>query len=159
MNSFAINAYGEMGICVISQQETFSIRGNERKQVWEESLAAIAKAQADTSDEVHSVPHPVAVRDVSCEWGIGERRPGESGGVFVQCRAPKSGGDRCRRFRRMGIVNSAQVEANTKRCMESARRITSKEIDVESWAGPQQILPILNNSTMFPGDCGSCGGH
>ena len=26
MNSFAINAYGEMGICVISQQETFDIR-------------------------------------------------------------------------------------------------------------------------------------
>ena len=26
MNSFAVNAYGEMGICVISQQETFSIR-------------------------------------------------------------------------------------------------------------------------------------
>ena len=26
MNSFAINAYGEVGICVISQQETFDIR-------------------------------------------------------------------------------------------------------------------------------------
>ena len=26
MNSFAINAYGEMGICVISQQETFDVR-------------------------------------------------------------------------------------------------------------------------------------
>ncbi len=29
MNSFAINAYGEIGICVISQQETFGIRGQE----------------------------------------------------------------------------------------------------------------------------------
>ena len=32
-----------------------------------------------------------------------------------------------------------------KTLMESARRIASKEIDVESWVGPQQILPILNN--------------
>src|SRR6266849_5101183 len=38
MNSFAINAYGGMGICVISQQETFSIRGAGVKRVWEESL-------------------------------------------------------------------------------------------------------------------------
>src|SRR5690348_7491995 len=35
MNSFAINAYGEIGICVISQQETFSIRGSSVKQVWQ----------------------------------------------------------------------------------------------------------------------------
>src|SRR6267378_201371 len=38
VNSFAVNAYGEMGICVISQQETFSIRGATVKAVWEDSL-------------------------------------------------------------------------------------------------------------------------
>jgi len=43
--------------------------------------------------------------------------------------------------------------------LESARRITSKELDVESWAGPQQILPILNNSSVAIGGCGSCGHH
>jgi hypothetical protein len=42
--------------------------------------------------------------------------------------------------------------------MESARRIRSKEIDVESWAGPQQIFQILNNQGSATG-CGSCGGH
>src|ERR1700733_12700285 len=38
MNSFAINAYGEMGICVISQQETFDIRQSGLKPAWENSL-------------------------------------------------------------------------------------------------------------------------
>jgi hypothetical protein len=43
--------------------------------------------------------------------------------------------------------------------LESACRISNKEIDVESWAGPQQILPILSNSTVSAGRCGSCGSH
>src|ERR1700730_17241952 len=38
IKGFAINAYGEMGICVLSQQETFSIRDVGVRQVWEESL-------------------------------------------------------------------------------------------------------------------------
>jgi len=33
MNSFAINAYGEVGICIISQQETLSVRGSGVGQV------------------------------------------------------------------------------------------------------------------------------
>ena len=43
--------------------------------------------------------------------------------------------------------------------MESARRIASKEIDIESWVGPLQMLPILNNPSTAMGGCGSCGGH
>ncbi len=43
--------------------------------------------------------------------------------------------------------------------MESARRIVAKEVDVESWVGPQQILPILNNASVAAGGCGSCGSH
>jgi len=42
---------------------------------------------------------------------------------------------------------------------ESARRIVSREIDVEGWVGPGQILPILNNPTVTAGGCGSCGSH
>jgi radical SAM protein with 4Fe4S-binding SPASM domain len=38
MSGFAINAYGEMGICVISQQETFSVREIGLRRVWEDSL-------------------------------------------------------------------------------------------------------------------------
>src|ERR1700720_3044335 len=38
MKGFAVNACGEMGICIISQQETFSIRDAGVRRVWEESL-------------------------------------------------------------------------------------------------------------------------
>jgi len=45
--------------------------------------------------------------------------------------------------------------------LESARRIANREIDVDSWMGPQQALPILpvlsNSSTAV--SCGGCGGH
>jgi hypothetical protein len=40
---------------------------------------------------------------------------------------------------------------------ESARRIVGQEIDVESWVGAGQILPILNNTTVATGGCGNCG--
>jgi hypothetical protein len=43
--------------------------------------------------------------------------------------------------------------------VESGRRIATQEIDVESWAGPQHILPILNNASSAMAGCGSCGNH
>jgi len=42
---------------------------------------------------------------------------------------------------------------------DSAQRIVSKDIDVDSWTGPQQILPILNNASVAAAGCGSCGNH
>ena len=41
--------------------------------------------------------------------------------------------------------------------VESARRIANKEIDVESWAVPHPLLPILGNPGMAAVACGSCG--
>src|ERR1700747_554000 len=38
MNGFAINAHGEMGICVISQRETFSVRELGVQRVWDGAL-------------------------------------------------------------------------------------------------------------------------
>jgi hypothetical protein len=43
--------------------------------------------------------------------------------------------------------------------MQSAGRIARKEIDVESWSGPQQIFSILNNANAAAGGCGNCGSH
>ena len=43
--------------------------------------------------------------------------------------------------------------------LESAHRIANKEVDVESWAGPQHMFTILNNSSVVSGGCGSCGSH
>jgi hypothetical protein len=42
--------------------------------------------------------------------------------------------------------------------LESARRIRSKEINVDSWTRPQEIFPILNSLSAAVA-CGGCGGH
>ena len=62
------------------------------------------------------------------------------------------------RFRPMESVNFALAEVSMMHCMDSARRIRTKEIDVESWVGPQQNFPILNNM-IASGSCGNCGSH
>jgi hypothetical protein len=43
--------------------------------------------------------------------------------------------------------------------VSSAQKIVRKEVDVESWTGPQQILPIIGNSNVVSGHCGSCANH
>jgi hypothetical protein len=43
--------------------------------------------------------------------------------------------------------------------LDSARRIRSGEVDVESWSGPQQLLPVINNPSSLSGGCGGCGYH
>ncbi len=51
---------------------------------------AVARSQTHTDHEVCAVPYSVAVRDVSGERRVGERRPGEPGGVPVSRGAPAS---------------------------------------------------------------------
>ena len=162
-NSFAVNAYGEVGICAISQQETFSARESGVKAVWEESL--------------HSLRYRKRTRVTKC----------------IECRiqslcgmCPANGemenGDRespvsflCSVAHLRAVVVGVEIPAHGdcefcaggsehEAMMESARRIVNKEIDVESWLGPSdvipnQILPILNNSTVAAGGCGNCGNH
>jgi radical SAM protein with 4Fe4S-binding SPASM domain len=132
MNSFAINAYGEMGICVISQQETFDIRREGLK--------------AGMGAFLHEVRTRKRTRVTKC----------------VQCRiqslcgmCPANGemenGDRespveflCNVAHLRAAVIGAEIPAHGEcefcaggseydALQESARRIRSKEIDVESW--------------------------
>jgi hypothetical protein len=44
------------------------------------------------------------------------------------------------RFLRMGSVNSARAEGSTTRCWSRRDGFANKEIDVESWTGPQHSL-------------------
>jgi radical SAM protein with 4Fe4S-binding SPASM domain len=157
MNSFAVNAYGEIGICVISQQETFSVREAGVRQVWEESLLRLrmrkrtrvtkciecriqslcgmcpANGEMENGDRESPVEFLCNVAHLRAAV-IGVKAPSHGDCEFC------AGGD--------------QHEA----LLESAQRITSREIDVESWVGPQQVFQILNNAGAA-GGCGSCGNH
>jgi radical SAM protein with 4Fe4S-binding SPASM domain len=158
MNSFAINAYGEVGICVISQQETFGIREAGVKAVWEQSLRDLRmrKRTQVTKCVNCRIQSLCGMCPANGELENGDR---ESPVSFL-----------CNVAHLRAVVIGAEIPghgecefcsggAEHEAMMESARRIAAKEIDVESWVGPQQVLPILNNSTVAAGGCGSCGNH
>jgi radical SAM protein with 4Fe4S-binding SPASM domain len=157
-NSFAVNAYGEMGICVISQQETFSIREAGLKLVWEQSLQRLRsrKRMRVTKCIQCRIQSLCAMCPANGELENGDR---ESPVEFL-CQVAH--------LRAAAIDAEVPPHGDCEFCaggsrhegmLESAARIKSKEIDVESWMGPQQILPILNNSSVSVGGCGNCGNH
>ena len=158
MNSFAINAYGEVGICVISQQETFGIRDAGVKSVWEQSLLQLRnrKRQTVTKCVECRIQSLCGMCPANGELENGDR---ESPVAFL-CNVAHL------RAAALGVEIPAHGDcefcaggSEHEGLVESARRIMNKEVDVETWAGPQQILPILNTSSGVVGGCGSCGNH
>jgi radical SAM protein with 4Fe4S-binding SPASM domain len=158
IKGFAINAYGEMGICVLSQQETFSIREMAVRQVWEGSLLQLRNRKRTrlTKCVQCRIQSLCGMCPANGEMENGDK---ESPVAFL-CHVAHL------RAAAIGVETPAHGEcefcaggSEHEALVESARRIASKEIDVESWMGPQQILPILNNSSVVAGGCGGCGGH
>lgn len=155
MKGFAINAYGEVGICVISQQETFSIRGRSVRQVWEKSLLELRmrKRTRLTKCVQCRIQSLCGMCPANGEMESGDREsPVEFLCHVAHLRAATIGAEIPAHGQCEFCAGGSQHEA----VMDSARRIASKEIDVESWVGPQHIFPILNNSTAASG-CGHCG--
>lgn len=155
MNSFALNAYGEIGICVVSQQQTFSIREDGVRRVWERSLLDLRtrKRTRVTKCIECRIKTLCGMCPANGELENGDR---ESPVEFL-CQVAHL------RAAAIGVQVPAHGECEYclggnehEALMESARRITTREIDVESWVDPQQVLPILNN-IQVPQGCGSCG--
>ena len=155
MNSFAINAYGEVGICIISQQDTFSTRTGGVGRVWKESLLDL-RARKRTR----------LTKCVNCKIqslcgmcpanGEMENRDKESPVSFLchvaHLRATVIGAD----IPAHGDCEFCSTGSGYEALMESARRINNKEVDVEGWTGPQYVLPIIHNASGA-GTCGNCG--
>jgi radical SAM protein with 4Fe4S-binding SPASM domain len=157
MNSFAINAYGEMGICVISQQETFDVRQEGVKHSWEHSLRELRmlKRTRVTKCIECRIQSLCAMCPANGEMENGDR---ESPVAFL-CNVAHL------RAAAIGVEIPAHGEcefcaggSEHAALLESAHRIASKEIDVNGWVGPQQDFQILNNTSMM-GHCGNCGAH
>jgi radical SAM protein with 4Fe4S-binding SPASM domain len=158
MNSFAINAYGEMGICVISQQETFSVRDLGVKAVWETSLAQLR--QRKRTKQTKCVQCRIQSLCGMCPAN-GEMENGDS-------ESPVSFLCEVAHLRAAVIGVKTPQHGSCEFCaggtehedlMESARRIIEKEVEVESWVATQQLLPILNNAQgIRAGGCAGCSG-
>ena len=156
-NAFAINAYGEMGICVISQQETFDVRRDGLKPAWEHSLRELRtrKRTRVTKCMQCRIQSLCGMCPANGEMENGDREsPVEFLCHVAHLRATVIGVE----IPSHGDCEFCAGGTQHKDLLESARRIQNKEIDVESWVGPQQIFPILNNTGAAAG-CGNCGGH
>jgi radical SAM protein with 4Fe4S-binding SPASM domain len=155
LNSFAINALGEVGICVLSQQETFGIRDAGLRTVWENSLLGLRQRKRTqvTKCAECRIKLLCGMCPANGEMESGDRESpvdflcqvAHLRAEVVGLKVPAHGDcDFCDN----GILHDEVVE--------SARRIRSKEVDVESWAPPQQVLPILNSPSVIVGGCGQC---
>jgi radical SAM protein with 4Fe4S-binding SPASM domain len=155
MTGFAINAYGEVGICVVSQQETFSIRGMGVRRVWEESLRELRtrKRTRMTKCIACRIQSLCGMCPANGEMENGDREsPVEFLCHVAHLRAITIGVEVPLHGDCEFCVGGAQHDA----VVESARRIATKEIDVETWIGAQEVFPILNNSAPLSA-CGNCG--
>jgi radical SAM protein with 4Fe4S-binding SPASM domain len=156
LNSFAINAYGEIGICVISQQEVFGVREAGVRAVWENSLLELRqRKRTQLSKCIHCrIQSLCGMCPANGELENGDRESPVSFLCHVaHLRAAVVGSEVPAHGECEFCVGGSEHEG----LMESARRITNKEIDVEAWVGPQSVLPILNNASVAAGGCGSCG--
>jgi radical SAM protein with 4Fe4S-binding SPASM domain len=155
MSGFAINAYGEMGICVISQQETFSVREIGLRRVWEDSLLKLRsrKRTRVTKCIQCRIQSLCGMCPANGEMENGDRQsPVEFLCHVAHLRAAAIGVE----IPLHGDCDFCAGGSQHDGMMESARRIANREIDVESWVGPQQLLPILRDSSAVSG-CGNCG--
>ena len=158
MNGFAINAYGEMGICVISQQETFSIREGGVRSLWEGSLLGLRmrKRTRITKCVQCKIQSMCGMCPANGELENADREsPVDFLCHVAHLRAAATGIE----VPAHGACEFCAGGSEHGLLLEEARRIASKEIDVESWVGPQQVLPILNNSSGMAGGCRNCGAH
>ncbi len=156
INSFAINAWGEIGICLISQQETFSVRTDCVKKVWEGSLLHLRnrKRTMMTKCTQCRIQSLCGMCPANGELENGNREdPVEFLCHVAHLRAAVVGVEVPEHGKCEFCAGGFQHDE----VMESARRISNKEIDVESWVGAQQVLPILGSSNMSTAGCGNCG--
>ena len=158
MNACAINAFGELGICTISQQETFSIREKTVKEVWDGALLKLRAQKRTRSTKCTNcrIQSLCGMCPANGELENGDRETP----VSFLCQAAH--------LRAAVIGSLVTPHGECEFCsggfehealMESAHRIKTKQIDVEAWVAPTRLLPVLNSIPATGGGCGSCGSH
>jgi len=158
MKSFAINAYGEMGICVISQQNTYSVREQGVMRVWEGSLLALRslKRTRITKCIQCRIKSLCGMCPANGELEAADREsPVEFLCHVAHLRAATIGMD----IPAHGECDFCAGGSRHAEVVESAHRIATREVDVENWTGPQQVFSILNNAGSVTVGCSTCGNH
>ena len=158
MKSFAINAYGEMGICVMSQQETFDVRHAGIKHSWEDSLSELRMRKRTRLTKCINcrIQSLCGMCAANGEMENGDKETP----VDFLCQVVH--------LRALVIEREVPPHGDCKFCaggsayvdlIDSRARIQRHEIDLESPAKLNQPFPILNNPSNLEVGCGGCEGH
>jgi len=157
VNSFAIDPYGQMSICVLSHQDTYDIRTGSVREGWEQFLLRVRNRERKRISKcVKCRMHSLC----SMCPANGELENGDpESPVDFLCEVAHL------RAMALGLEVPAHGECDFchdglhyQSVKDSARRIAAQEIDVGEWASPQALLPILNNQSLAShGGCGGCG--
>ena len=157
LSSFAINAWGEISICTTSQKEIFNIRESGAKAIWQNALLQVrSRKRTRITKCVHCrIQSLCGMCPANGELENGDKEtPVDFFCHLAHLRAEVLGVDVPAHGECEFCVGGAEHRALT----ESARKIVSKEIDVDAW-GSQQVFSILNNSGGAAVGCGNCGSH
>jgi radical SAM protein with 4Fe4S-binding SPASM domain len=154
LNSFAIDPYGFMSICVLSHREGYDVRGGSVREGWEQFLLAVRKRERErpskcTSCRIRSV---CSMCPANGELENGDpESPVEFLCEVAHLRAVALGFE----VPDHGDCEFCKPGGKRRGLMESANRIASRETNVDDWVAPSTLLPILNNVSVSA--CGGCG--
>jgi radical SAM protein with 4Fe4S-binding SPASM domain len=158
MNSFAVDPYGNMAICVLSQQHTYNIRQGSVRAGWEQFLLAVRsrKRRQLTKCQECRIQSLCSMCPANGEL---EQLDPESPVDFL-CQVAH--------LRAMALGVAVPAHGACECCAggehhvalaQAAQRIASKQIDVGAWHAPVELLPVLQQAPPAAGArCSGCRG-
>jgi radical SAM protein with 4Fe4S-binding SPASM domain len=159
VNSFAIDPYGQMSICVLSHQDTYDIRKGSVREGWEQFLLKVrARKRVRISKCVKcQIRSLCSMCPANGELENGDpESPVEFLCEVAHLRAMALGLE----VPEHGDCDFCPGGSHFESAEESARRIASQDVNVSEWSSPLVLLPILNNqSGVSDGGCSGCGGR
>ena len=154
--ALAVNPYGELSLCVLSQQELYNIRDGSLKEGWEKFLGQVRekKRQRPTKCMTCKIQSLCSMCPAQGELQNGDpESPVEFFCEVAHLRAMSMGFE----VPRHGDCDCCNGSERHQALKRSAARIAAQEIDVEGWKAPSVLLPVLSSSE--PVGCGSCRSH
>lgn len=153
--SFAIDPYGFMSICVISHREGYDIRKGSIREGWEQYLLTVRQREQTRTTKCTSCRLRVicGICPANAELETGDpESPVDFLCEVAHLRALSLGFE----VPEHGDCEFCAEGRSREQVLESAKRISSRAIDVATWSGPTPLLPVLNNPSAASG-CGGCG--
>ena len=156
MKSFAVDPYGRMSVCVISQQETYDIRQGSVREGWEKFLLAVRtrKRTRPTKCVGCRIQSLCGMCPANGELENGDK---ESPVAFLCEAAHLRAYSLGLEVPEHGDCEFCHGGAEELRLRKAAEQIRTKEINVEDWIEPAPAFPILNQGSTRTG-CSSCAG-